>query len=259
MPEGDAVWRAAVRLREALDDRELTRSDFRVPRFATADLRGRRVLTTVSRGKNLLTRFEGGATLHTHLRMEGRWRISKAGAPLRRGDVVRVVLANTVWQAVGVKLGVVELLPTSREDEVVGHLGPDLLGPDWNTETAVANLRREPGRTIGEALLDQRNLAGIGTIWRAETLFVARVSPWRRTGDVADLAGLAETAHRLLDAGKDEHGPVTTGDPRPGRGLFVYGRAHQPCRVCGTIIEREEMGSQPQQRLIYWCPRCQRG
>ncbi|GAB1816901.1 DNA-formamidopyrimidine glycosylase family protein [Herbidospora sp. RD11066] len=259
MPEGDAVWRAAKRLREALDDRELTRSDFRVPRYATADLRGRRVLTTASRGKHLLTRVEGGVTLHTHLRMEGRWRITQAGAPLRGGDVVRVVLANTVWQAVGTKLGVVDLLPTSREDEVVGHLGPDLLGPDWDIETAAANLQRAPDRTIGEALLDQRNLAGIGTIWRAETLFVARVWPWRRAGDVADVAGLAETAHRLMDAGKDEHGPVTTGDPRPGRELFVYGREHRPCRVCGTSVEREEMGSQPQERLIYWCPRCQRG
>ncbi|WP_066365068.1 DNA-formamidopyrimidine glycosylase family protein [Herbidospora mongoliensis] len=259
MPEGDAVWRTAGRLRAALDDQELTRSDFRVPRFATADLRGRRVLTTVSRGKHLLTRVEGGVTLHTHLRMDGRWRITRTGAPVRGGDVVRVVLANTVWQATGVKLGVVGLLPTSREDEVVGHLGPDLLGVDWDAGRAAANLAGDPDRTIGEALLDQRNLAGIGTIWRAETLFVAGVWPWRRAEDVADAVGLTETAHRLMNEGKDERGPVTTGDPRPGRELFVYGREHRPCRVCGSSIERGEMGSQPQERLIYWCPRCQRG
>ncbi|TKK89134.1 Fpg/Nei family DNA glycosylase [Herbidospora galbida] len=259
MPEGDAVYRTAKRLRAALDGRELTRSDFRVPRYATADLRGRRVLTTVSRGKNLLTRVEGGVTLHTHLRMDGSWRVTRAGTPLRGGDVVRVVLANSVWQAAGIKLGVVDLLPTANEDQVVGHLGPDLLGPDWDPDRAVANLLGDPDRTIGEALLDQRNLAGIGTIWRAETLFVSGVGPWRRTGDVADLAGLAETAHRLLVENKNEHGPVTTGDPRPGRALFVYGRAHLPCRVCGTMIERGEMGSQPRERLIYWCPRCQPG
>ncbi|GAA0964449.1 Fpg/Nei family DNA glycosylase [Acrocarpospora macrocephala] len=267
MPEGDAVYRTAKTLRAALDGRALTRSDFRVPRHATADLRGRRVLSTESRGKHLLTRVEGGLTVHTHLRMDGSWQIHPTGRPVRGGDVIRLILANAEWQAVGVRLGMVDLLPTAREDQVVGHLGPDLLGADWDAERAAANLAGEPGRTIAEALLDQRNLAGIGTIWRAETLFLARLSPWREVGAVgsmADLAELVELAHRLMESSKEGPGPVTTGDPRPGRAMWVYGRARRPCRVCGNPVSSKkigskEIGSQPTERLVYWCRTCQQG
>ncbi|MCT9932878.1 DNA glycosylase [Planotetraspora sp. A-T 1434] len=261
MPEGDAVYRTAKRLREALDGRTLTRSDFRVPRHATADLRGRAVLTTVPRGKHILTRVEGGLTVHTHLRMDGSWRVSPAGRPAPRGDVVRLILANAQWQAMGIKLGMVDLVPTDREDRVVGHLGPDLLGPDWDAAAAVRNLLEDPGRTIGEALLDQSVLAGIGTIWRAETLFGARLSPWRTVGSIppGDLESLVTLAHELMDTSKDAPLPVTTGDLRPGRSLFVYGRARRPCRRCGNPVSRGEMGAQPYERLIYWCPACQPG
>ncbi|MEZ0072303.1 DNA-formamidopyrimidine glycosylase family protein [Planotetraspora sp. GP83] len=261
MPEGDAVYRTAKRLREALDGRTLTRSDFRVPRHATADLRGRSVLTTVPRGKHILTRVEGGLTVHTHLRMDGSWRVSPAGRPAPRGDVVRLILANAQWQAMGIKLGMVDLVPTDREDRVVGHLGPDLLGPDWDAATAVRNLLEDPGRTIGEALLDQSALAGIGTIWRAETLFGARLWPWRTVGAIppGDLESLVTLAQELMDASKDAPLPVTTGDLRPGRSLFVYGRARRPCRRCGNPVSRGEMGAQPYERLIYWCPACQPG
>ncbi|MGW2217138.1 DNA-formamidopyrimidine glycosylase family protein, partial [Nonomuraea sp. NPDC001684] len=127
MPEGDAVYRTAARLRGALDGRVLTRSDFRVPRHATADLRGRAVLTTVSRGKHLLTRVEGGLTVHTHLRMDGSWRVMPAGRRTAGGDQVRLILANEEWQAVGIKLGMVDLVTTADEERLVGHLGPDLL------------------------------------------------------------------------------------------------------------------------------------
>ncbi|MET7464231.1 DNA-formamidopyrimidine glycosylase family protein [Nonomuraea sp. NPDC005501] len=269
MPEGDAVHRAAGRLRGALDRRVLTRSDFRVPRHATADLRGRTVLTTVSRGKHLLTRVEGGLTVHTHLRMDGSWRIAPAGRRTRNGalqspgargvggDDVRLVLANTEWEAVGHRLGMVDLLRTAEESRVVGHLGPDLLGDDWDPAEAVRRLLLEPDRTIGEALLDQRNLAGIGTIYRAETLFLRGVWPWRKVGDVADLEGMVTLAQRLLNANKAHAGTVTTGDRRPGAQTWVYGRAGRPCRRCGTRISRGEMGAQPQERLILWCGACQ--
>jgi endonuclease VIII len=259
MPEGDAVYRAAKRLRESLDGRVLTRSDFRVPRLATADLRGRAVLTTVSRGKHMLTRVEGGLTVHTHFRMDGTWRITPAGRPAPRGDIVRLILANADWQAVGIKLGMVDLVPSDREDQAVGHLGPDLLGPGWDPAVAVENLRSDADRTIGEALLDQRHLAGIGTIWRAETLFGARLSPWRTVGSISpdDLMALVTLAHELMDASKDAPVPVTTGDLRPGRSLFVYGRARRPCRRCGSPIHSGDMGAQPYERLIYWCRACQ--
>ncbi|MGI5269949.1 DNA-formamidopyrimidine glycosylase family protein [Nonomuraea sp. CA-218870] len=259
MPEGDAVYRTAARLRGALDGEVLTRSDFRVPRHATADLTGRAVLETVSRGKHLLTRVEGGLTVHTHLRMDGSWRVVPAGRPAARGDQVRLILANRRWQAVGVKLGMVDLLRTADEDRVVGHLGPDLLGEDWDPAEAVRRLLRAPGATIGEALLDQRNLAGIGTIYRAETLFLRGVWPWRKVEDVPDLEGLVALAQRLLAANRRHAGTVTTGDRRPAHQTWVYGRAGRPCRRCGTRISRGEVGAGPQERLIMWCGGCQPG
>ncbi|GGS46783.1 putative endonuclease 8 2 [Planobispora rosea] len=300
MPEGDVVHRTAERLGRALDGRPLTRSDFRVPRHATADLTGRIVLETVPRGKHLLTRVEGGLTVHTHLRMEGAWHISPAGRRVPQGDLVRLVLANAEWQAVGVRLGMVDLLRTGEEHRVVGHLGPDPLGPDWDAREVVRRLLEDPGRTIGEALLDQRNLAGIGTIYRAETLFLAGIWPWRPVEAVADagdgvstdadtgaggdadagrgdgtggrsarrpagggrgaggLVGLVELARELLEANKDRpENRTTTGDLRPGRGMWVYGRAGRACLRCGGRISRGEMGARTQERLIYWCPRCQ--
>ncbi|GLW08524.1 putative endonuclease 8 2 [Microtetraspora sp. NBRC 13810] len=249
MPEGDAVYRTARRLRRALDGRVLTRSDFRVPRHASADLTGRGVHETVSRGKHLLTRVEGGLTVHTHLRMDGSWRVLPAGARLPAGDLrtdaIRLILANAEWLAAGVRLGVVDLLPTAEEDRVVGHLGPDLLGPDWDLAEAVRRLSGAPAETIGVALLDQRNLAGIGTIYRAETLFLAGVSPWRPVGafkDAASLGKVVDLAHRLLTANRDRAGIVTTGDARPGRSTWVYGRPGRSCHRCGTRIRTGSLG-----------------
>ncbi|MEV6156732.1 DNA-formamidopyrimidine glycosylase family protein [Nonomuraea sp. NPDC052129] len=257
MPEGDAVYRTAARLRGALDGRILTRSDFRVPRHATADLSGRTVLESLSRGKHLLTRVEGGLTVHTHLRMDGSWRVLPAGRRTAPGDQIRLVLANERWQAVGVRLGVVDLLKTADEHRVVGHLGPDLLGDDWDPAEAVRRLREAPERTIGEALLDQRNLSGIGTIYRAETLFLRGIWPWRKVGDIEDLDALVTLAQRLLAANRTHAATVTTGDRRPAGQTWVYGRAGRPCRRCGTRISRGEMGAQPQERLILWCGDCQ--
>ncbi|TDB98990.1 DNA-formamidopyrimidine glycosylase family protein [Actinomadura sp. 7K534] len=259
MPEGDVVWLTARRLREALAGRRLTRSDFRVPRYATADLRGRTVLDAVSRGKHLLVRVEGGLTVHTHLMMDGRWRIRPAG-PVPRDHRVRLVLQNAEWQAAGYSLGLVELLRTAEEDKAVGHLGPDLLDPAWDAETAaeaVARLGGQPARPIGEALLDQTRLAGIGNVYKAEILFLRGVGPWTPVGDVPDLPALVELAHRLLDANKERHGHITTGDLGRGREHWVYGRAGRPCRRCGTRVERDHQGAQAGERVTYWCPHCQ--
>ena len=257
MPEGDVVWRTARQLDDALSGRVLARSDFRVPRYAATDLTGRSVTETVSRGKHLLTRVEGGVTVHTHLKMDGSWRISPATSYPRRDYRIRLILANEQWQAVGVLLGIVEVIRTSREDAAIGHLGPDLLGPKFDADEAVRRLRAEPDRTIGEALLDQRNLAGIGTIYRAETLFLRGVSPWRPVGEIADLHGLVELARRLLEANKDRAGTVTTGDRARGMQMWVYGRAGEPCRRCGTPIRRAELGPALEERTAVWCPRCQ--
>jgi formamidopyrimidine-DNA glycosylase len=257
MPEGDVVWRAARQLHAALAGRALVRSDFRVPRFATTDLTGRTVTEAVSRGKHLLTRVEGDVTVHTHLRMDGSWRISPtSGFPLR-DHRIRLILANTEWQAVGSQLGIVEVVRTSQESSIVGHLGPDLLGPDWDIDEAVRRLGAEPGRAVGEALLDQRNLAGIGNVYKAETLFLRGVSPWRPIGEVADLPQLIDLARRLLNANSERVGQVITGDSARGMQTWVHGRAGQPCRRCGTTIRRSSQGPAPEERVTFWCPRCQ--
>jgi endonuclease VIII len=257
MPEGDVVWRTARELHAALAGRTLVRSDFRVPRYATTDLTGRTVTETVSRGKHLLSRVDGDITVHTHLKMDGSWRVSPAAGYPLRDHRIRLILANERWQAVGSLLGIVEVIRTSREGTVVGHLGPDLLDPAFDADEAVRRLRTEPGRTIGEALLDQRNLAGIGTIYRAETLFLRGVSPWRPVADIEDLHGLVELARRLLDANKDRIGTVTTGNPGRGAHVWVYGRAGQRCRRCGATIRRADLGPAPEERTAVWCPRCQ--
>ena len=142
MPEGDTVWLSARRMHAVLAGRELTTSDLRVPAFATVDLTGQTVLDVVSRGKHMLTRFDGGLSLHTHFRMDGSWRQFPAGTPSHGGPdwQVRVVLANAEWIAVGYRLPVVDLVPTTEEHTLVGHLGPDLLGPDWNADEAVRRI-----------------------------------------------------------------------------------------------------------------------
>jgi formamidopyrimidine-DNA glycosylase len=255
MPEGDVVWYTARRLDQALTGRVLTRSDFRVPRLATADLTGDVVTETVSRGKHLLTRTQNGLTVHTHLRMDGSWRVRPAADLIRDSHRIRLVLGNEDWQAIGYQLGVVELIRTSEEAKVTGHLGPDLLGPDWDCAEAVRRLGAEPDRPIGEALLDQANLAGIGNLYKAEVLFLRGVSPWRPVADIADLGAMAELARRLLDANKERIGQVTTGDWRPGEQTWVYGRSGRPCRRCGTPVRS---GGQ-QDRVTFWCPSCQPG
>ena len=257
MPEGDTVWLTARRLHEALAGRALTRSDVRVPRYATTNLAGRTVTEVAARGKHLLIRVEGGITVHTHLRMDGSWRIRPAGDRITPSHRIRLVLANDTWQAVGYQLGIVEILPTAREAGIVGHLGPDILGPDWDPAEAARRLRAAPARAVGEALLDQRNLAGIGNLYKAEVLFLRGVDPWRPVGDVADLDALVSLAHRLMEANKERPGQVTTGVRRPGEQTWVYGRAGRPCRRCGTPIRAADQGSETSERITYWCPHCQ--
>ena len=258
MPEGDVVWWYARRLHAALAGNVLTRCDFRVPRFATADLTGRIVTEVVSRGKHLLMRVEAGLIVHTHLRMDGSWRIRPAAEQVPASHRIRLVLGNDTWVAIGYQLGVVELLPAAQEQSVTGHLGPDLLGGDWDPDEAVRRLAALPGRDIGEALLDQRNLAGIGNVYKSEVLFLRGINPWRPVGKLEDLDRVVSLAQRLLDANKDRIGQVTTGVSRRGEETWVYGRACLPCRRCRTRIRRAAQGATAEQRVTFWCPKCQR-
>ena len=259
MPEGDAVWSTARRLHKALAGQVLTRSDFRVPKFATVDLRGQTVTEVLARGKHLLIRTGDGLTVHTHLKMDGFWRVRAAGpgGPSAESFKLRLVLANAEWEAAGYLLGVTEVMATADEDTVIGHLGPDLLGPDWDPALAVRLLSRDPGQAIGEALLDQRNLAGIGNVYAAEMLFLRGLDPWRPVGSIQNLPALVDLGHRLLDANKTRPGHVTTGDTRRGNENWVYGRGGRPCRRCGTRIKKGEQGPAGEERMRFWCPSCQ--
>jgi len=259
MPEGDTVWLACHRLNAALAGRRLVRAELRVPAFATENLVGRTVLEVVPRGKHQLFRFDDGRTLHSHLRLDGSWRIYRPGRPWRGGPAfqIRAVLGTDEQTAVGFRLPVLELLPTAAEDRVVGHLGPDLLGPDWDAAEAVRRIAADPDRAIGEALLDQRNLAGLGTFYRAEICFLQGLHPRTRVADVPDLDRLVARAQKLIMANRGRPQQTSTGDLRAGANSYVYGRGDRPCRRCGTMIKVEEFGPGGQERLSYWCPRCQ--
>ncbi|MFE9687589.1 Fpg/Nei family DNA glycosylase [Streptomyces sp. NPDC006285] len=261
MPEGDTVWQATKRLHDALAGHVLTRSDLRVPKYALSDLTGRTVLDVTPRGKHLLTRIEGGLTLHSHLRMDGSWKIYApgdrwSGGP---GHQIRAILGTEERTAVGYRLPVLELLHTADEDRAVGHLGPDLLGPDWDPDQALANVRRDPDRALGEALLDQRNLAGIGNVYKSELCFLLHVTPWVPVGRLSDeyAAHLMTLSKKLLDANRERPNRITTG--RRDQNLYVYGRAGRPCLRCGTRIRVANQGDGSRERPTYWCPTCQQG
>jgi endonuclease VIII len=258
VPEGDTVHRTARRLHRALSGHSLTATDFRVPQLATSDLTAARVVETVARGKHLLTRFAGEEerTLHTHLKMEGSWRVYARGERWKRpAHQARVVLATSTHQAVGFSLGIVELIPTSHESEVVGHLGPDLLGPDWDEDEALRRLREDPTRPLAEALLDQTRLAGIGNMYSAELCFVSGLNPRTPIADVPDLTRLVRLAKQMLEQNVTRATQATTGNLREP--FWVYRREKAPCRRCGTTIEVAMRGEPGRERASYWCPRCQ--
>jgi endonuclease VIII len=213
----------------------------------------------VARGKHLLLRTDAGLTLHSHLKMEGAWHLYRPGERWRGpGWQARVVLRTDRWVAVGFRLGICELVHSAREHEVVGHLGPDVLGPDWDPVEAARRLRADPGRALGTALLDQRALAGVGNIWKCELCFLRGVDPWTPVGAVDDLEGMLELLERMMRASlASPGGQVTTGDPRRGRSRWVHGRAGHPCRRCGTLIRKADQESYDADRTTYWCPTCQ--
>lgn len=290
MPEGDTVWRQARSLHRALAHRTAHITDFRAPSSAGIDLSGQPIHGALARGKNILLRI-GDTTVHSHLKMEGIWHIYGTGSdgrsePWKRPATAAraIIQANARLNpdgaplegskpvtAVGFNLGILEVFPTSQEESRLSHLGPDLLGPDWSLSQAVERLAAQPDRAIGPALLDQRNLAGIGTIYRAETLFLAGIDPSTPVGAIPDLASLVSIAHLLLDANRGRPHRVTRTSAEP---LWCYGRAGRPCYRCGATIVREDLSdagvgasrytpghliAQPEDtdRLSYRCPGCQ--
>jgi endonuclease-8 len=242
VPEGDSLARAARRLQVLVGERVEVETPH--PRAAVKQLAqrldGRRLLAVEAAGKNLLLRFEEGLVLRSHLRMSGRWQVRPRGSKLFGRPWL--VLRGAEREAVLWNGPVLEL-----DDRAVRRLGPDILAEPPDLDAMSGNLRRDPARAVGDALLDQRLVAGIGNLWKAEALWEARVSPWRPVGEVSDeeFRSVLEAAHELMTASVD------TGRER----RRVYNRAGHGCRRCGTPIEARGQGEA--NRTAYWCPVCQ--
>jgi endonuclease VIII len=245
MPEGDSLHRAARRLQVLVGERVEVETPH--PRAAVKGLSerldGRRLEGVDAVGKNLLLRFEGGLVLRSHLRMTGRWRVERRGAP--RSGRPWLVLRGAEHEAVLWSGAVLELVGARSAP----RLGPDILGEPPDFETMLARLRTQPEREVGDALLDQRLVAGIGNLWKAEALWEARVSPWRRLDEVDDdeLLEVLKVAHMLMRTS------VEGGRP-PRR---VYRRKGRACPRCGGIVRSAPQGDNA--RTVYWCPQCQVG
>ena len=262
------MLRTARRLDLALAGRTLVRAELRWPTLGDVDLAGRTVSQVTAYGKQILTRFADAGheplTLRSHLRMEGQWSIAPAGPehwPAAGGVRVRAVLANSEWTAIGTWLGLLDLVTTADESSLIGHLGPDVMAdrfPSSGRAESVLRLSRRPERTIGSALLDQTNVAGIGTMYMAETLFLQGVSPWRPVGEV-DLPPVLDLARKLLLRGAKMSIPTTTGNPRTGANTFVHARSGKPCRRCGAIVRVAMVGDPTKERTAFYCPVCQPG
>jgi len=258
MPEGDTIHHAAGRMRPVLVGRAPEEILTPQPRHR-ADrwperLAGRAVSAVDARGKHLLLRFEGGLVLHSHLRMTGAWAVYGAGQRWRRGrSRAWLVLRTAGHEVVQFDGPVLELMTEarSRGDRRLAGLGPDILGPALDEDRVLIRLREDdPTRPIGDALLDQRTLAGVGNVWKAESCFAAGVDPWRRAGEVGDDEVLAIVRFAR------EHMRQSARDGFEARPRAVYDRAGRPCPRCGTEIAAR--GQWEDNRTTYWCPGCQR-
>jgi endonuclease-8 len=256
VPEGDTIHAAARRIREALVGSEIEEIETPQPRHALdrwpERLGGRAVREVDARGKHLFIRFEGELTLHSHLRMRGRWSVYRRGERWRRSPRrAWLVLRTREHEIVQFDGPVLELMTDSRTrfDQRIAALGPDLLSDEFDEQRFLRRLREDDQtRGVGEALLDQRNLAGIGNMWKSEGCFLAGVDPWRRLTAVSDdevlaiVRGLRPLMRQSAEGGGRENN-------------WVFERTGRPCRRCGTRIRSRGQGDD--NRTTFWCPACQ--
>jgi len=265
MPEGDTIFRTAEVLRAALSGRRITAARAQpqpglrsVPDLSR--LLGATVASVDARGKHLLIGFDNGLTLRTHLRMKGSWHRYRPREPWRLpARRASVILETAESVAVAFDTPVAELLTDAhlRRSQALTTLGPDLLSRSFDADEALRRLRDRVGEALGNALLDQRAVAGIGNVYKSEVAFLEGLDPWAPVAafDDRELLNALRTARRLLHANTRGGGRITTGSPVRGQGLWVYGRVGRPCRRCGTRVELARQGDLA--RLTYWCPRCQ--
>ena len=272
MPEGDTIFRAAAALHRALAGHVVTRFESVYPAVnRVAEDRiiiGRTVESAFARGKHLLVAFSGDLALHTHMRMNGSWHLYRAGERWKRpARDMRVLVATATVEAVGFNVPVAELL-TARDiarHRELGSLGPDLLDAAFDSAEAVRRMRARPADAVGDILLNQRVMAGIGNMFKSEILFLAGVDPFAPVSALADLdlERIVAVAREQLGANvmtraqtlSRSIGRTTTRSLDPNSRLWVYGRGGKRCRRCGAAIESRKTGIDA--RLTYWCPRCQ--
>ena len=267
MPEGDTIFRTASVLGEALVGERVTGARAqpgpalrRVPDLSR--IVGATVTTVSARGKHLLIGFDNGLTLRSHMLMTGSWHRYRPGEPWRRPErFASAVLETPRTVAVAFDAPVVELLTDAdlRRSRPLRELGPDLLAREFDVDEAIRRLRQRNSEQLGNALLDQRAVAGIGNVIKSETAFIARLDPWAPVAAIHDdeLREALTTARRLLAANTSGGARSTTGNPRRGQQLYVYGRSGRPCRRCGTVVRAARQGDLA--RITYWCTRCQPG
>jgi formamidopyrimidine-DNA glycosylase len=251
MPEGDTIFRTATVLRSALQGKRVVTAR---PE-ALERLTGTTVSGVETVGKHLVIRFDNGLALHSHMRMRGVWHVYRPGERWRRPAwQLKAALETGDSVAVCFSAPTVELVRNVASR--VGHLGPDILAEDWSPSQGVARARQLDGMPIGDVLLDQRVVAGIGNVYRCESLWGRRINPWKPVGQLDDetLSGLLQTARDAMRANLG----LGTRRRFPGYGMgAVHGRGGRPCPRCLTPIRVRAMGEHA--RLVYWCPACQSG
>lgn len=256
MPEGDTIFKAAARLRVMVGE-PVTR--FETPGIE-AEALGKVLTATEARGKNLLIWFDGTHALYSHMRMTGSWHLYEPGRPWTKpASRMRAVIGTANWEAVCFNAPVVEWLTAwaIRHHPVLAELGPDLLA-EGDVEAAIARLRVNPERPLGEAILDQRLVAGLGNVYKSELLFRLQLDPFKKIAEYDD-----ETLRRLLEAGKTWMRRNLGGGPRrtrwdlSGARASVYNRSGSLCPRCNGPIEMKRQGAAG--RTTYYCPRCQQG
>lgn len=260
MPEGDTIRRLADHLHPRVVGRTVDRSVLRHNRWATVDLAGLAILQVEAAGKHLLMRLgrdgEHRLTIHSHLRMNGKWSLGvpRSTPPWRRRIEMWLDQGPPL---VGIDLPVLELGRPAAEPGWVGHLGPDLCAPEFDRDRAIANLAANPDLPLSAALLDQRNLAGIGNLYANEIGFLCALSPWTRVGDVRGLALPVDLARALLPVNAAAGPQTTTGFVGRGREHHIYRHRGRPCPVCETTLEAADEADVPWGRVTTWCPTCQ--
>jgi endonuclease-8 len=257
MPEGDTIRRLADKIGQRFTGERCVRCVTRDPRLVGVDLSGATIVDVDAIGKHLFIRFDNDTTLHSHLRMDGSWTV---GPPAREPEWRRrIEMWMETGRLTGIDLPTIELIATSREGEIIGHLGPDLCGPELpDLDEVVERLQRDPAAVLATALLDQRNVAGFGNIYAIEVPYITGVSPNQPVGAIEGLADLVGLGTALIRTNADRGPQNTTGRRLTTADHWIYGRRGRPCPICGTTLDGWDERGSPWHRTSVWCPSCQR-